>query len=194
MVLHVCSVWCSTDLFVSFCCCMFFICCFFFFALHREIFDEDNYAPVSCQNEDEYNAVLKEFPFDDSKIAQVLCNLSTMNVKTAASWLLYIEGKETLKHLHVDTLKKFICWHCKYLCLMFTLGTFQYWSATVQTKYKNECLNLHLYNHSQMFLAKFDLEYLLCNFRVRPPNPQHCKGNWGGGREGRKRNKLSPSH
>ena len=60
---------------------------------------------MSCQNEDEYNAVLKDFPFDDSKIAQVLCNLSTMNVKTAA----YILKGKTLKHIHVDTLKKFIC-------------------------------------------------------------------------------------
>ena len=45
-----------------------------YFAIHvpRKIFDEDNYTPMSCQDENEYNDVLKEFPFDDTEIAKVL--------------------------------------------------------------------------------------------------------------------------
>jgi len=52
-----------SDLFLCFNCAV---------ALLRNIFDEDNYTPMSCQDENEYNAVLKEFPFDDSARAQVL--------------------------------------------------------------------------------------------------------------------------
>ena len=43
---------------------------------YRDIFDEDNYTPMSCQDENEYNAVLREFPFDDSEMAQVLTIVS----------------------------------------------------------------------------------------------------------------------
>lgn len=43
-----------------------------YFAIPRKIFDEDNYTPMSCQDESEYNDVLKEFPFDDTEIAKVL--------------------------------------------------------------------------------------------------------------------------
>lgn len=37
-------------------------------AIFKKIFDEDNYAPMSCQDESEYNDLLKEFPFDDTEI------------------------------------------------------------------------------------------------------------------------------
>ena len=30
----------------------------------RKIFDEDNYAPMSCEDEGEYDDLLKKFPFD----------------------------------------------------------------------------------------------------------------------------------
>ena len=40
--------------------CILFCC----FAALRKIFDEDNYAPMSCQDESEYSDLLKEFPFD----------------------------------------------------------------------------------------------------------------------------------
>lgn len=46
----------------------FFGCCLY---LCRQIFDEDNYTPISCKDESEYNDVLREFPFDDSKVSQV---------------------------------------------------------------------------------------------------------------------------
>lgn len=55
-------------------CCMLWLgaCWPFCFATHRKIFDEDNYAPKSCQDESEYNDLLKEFPFDDSEMTKVL--------------------------------------------------------------------------------------------------------------------------
>lgn len=39
-------------------------------AIFKQIFDEDNYTPISCKDESEYNDVLREFPFDDSEMAQ----------------------------------------------------------------------------------------------------------------------------
>lgn len=39
-------------------------------AIFKKIFDEDNYAPVTCQDENEYHALRDEFPFDDSEMAQ----------------------------------------------------------------------------------------------------------------------------
>ena len=37
----------------------------------RNIFDEDNYTPILCEDESQYIAILKEFPFEDSEL-QVL--------------------------------------------------------------------------------------------------------------------------
>lgn len=37
----------------------------------RNIFDEDNYTPILCEDESQYSATLKEFPFEDSEL-QVL--------------------------------------------------------------------------------------------------------------------------
>ncbi|KAM7452401.1 Exocyst complex component 6 [Porites harrisoni] len=39
-------------------------------AIFKQIFDEDNYTPISCKDESEYNDVLREFPFDDPEMAQ----------------------------------------------------------------------------------------------------------------------------
>ncbi|XP_073241272.1 exocyst complex component 6B-like [Porites lutea] len=39
-------------------------------AIFKQIFDEDNYTPISCKDESEYSAVLREFPFDDPEMAQ----------------------------------------------------------------------------------------------------------------------------
>lgn len=40
-------------------------------AIFKQIFDEDNYTPITCKDESEYSDVLREFPFDDSEMAQV---------------------------------------------------------------------------------------------------------------------------
>lgn len=39
-------------------------------AIFKQIFDEDNYTPITCKDESEYSDVLREFPFDDSEMAQ----------------------------------------------------------------------------------------------------------------------------
>ena len=46
------------------------------FSPQRKIFDEDNYTPMLCQDETEYNDILKEFPFDETEVLQVLMRLS----------------------------------------------------------------------------------------------------------------------
>ena len=40
--------------------------------LSRKFFDEDNYTPMTCQDEKECNSVLEQFPYDSSTLAQVL--------------------------------------------------------------------------------------------------------------------------
>ncbi|XP_058961962.2 exocyst complex component 6B [Pocillopora verrucosa] len=39
-------------------------------AIFKKIFDEDNYTPMLCQDETEYNDILKEFPFDETEVLQ----------------------------------------------------------------------------------------------------------------------------
>lgn len=37
-------------------------------AIFKNIFDEDNYTPILCEDESQYSAILKEFPFEDSEL------------------------------------------------------------------------------------------------------------------------------
>ncbi|KAK2572792.1 Exocyst complex component 6 [Acropora cervicornis] len=37
-------------------------------AIFKNIFDEDNYTPILCEDESQYSTILKEFPFEDSEL------------------------------------------------------------------------------------------------------------------------------